>query len=109
MTDVREVTAKEMVEFIMSQPDEKLIDYSECDTDGSCGCLMVQYGKFAGIEFDCAGRHSWISSKGLTARAVATFADGFRFNDFGHRYFCRTNVTFGETKKYCRSAFPEFC
>ena len=105
--EVRVVTAKEMVEFIMGQPDDKLIDYSQPYYSGSCGCLMVQFGKHVGIEFSTVGFSGWVCFSG-TVKEVARLEDDYVYDDFGGRYFGE-QVTFGQTKTYCRGAFPEFC
>jgi hypothetical protein len=108
---VRVVTAKEMIEFIFSREDGELIDYCKSESSSDCGCLMVEFGKHAGIQFDCVGISSWISVDGPLLRIVAELEDGYCYADFGCRYFeiaCGT-TTFGKTKEYCRKAFPEFC
>lgn len=99
------VTGKEMVDFILSQPDEKQINYGQATADTDCGCLMVQFGLYKKMNFTRAGLSCWIDN---IDRTVATFEGDFTFDDFGIPEL--TNLTtFGEAKKFCREKFPQFC
>ena len=39
------VAHQQMVEFINSQPDEKLVDFDQIKYDSPCGCVMIQYAR----------------------------------------------------------------
>jgi hypothetical protein len=39
------VTHKEMVDFINSQPDDRIVNFNEIDFDSECGCVMLHYFK----------------------------------------------------------------
>lgn len=100
------VTAKEMVEFILSQPDEKQINYAQAMADADCGCLMVQFGRYKKINFTRVGLSEWIDERIITT--VAEFEGDFTFEDFGIPKSTDL-TTFGEAKKFCRENFPQFC
>lgn len=56
---MKEVTFKEIIDFIFAQPDENMVNMMETDKESDCGCVMVQYGRKNNIEFDFAGRMAW--------------------------------------------------
>lgn len=56
---MKEVTFKEIIDFIFAQPDENMVNMMEINKESDCGCVMVQYGRKNNIEFDCVGRLSW--------------------------------------------------
>lgn len=39
------VTHQQMVDFINSQPDERLVDFDQIKYDSPCGCIMIQYAR----------------------------------------------------------------
>ena len=102
--EVRIVTAKEMVEFIFSRKDEEVIDYWGSSAYDDCGCLMVKFGKYAGVDFTSVGLTEWFNSN----RTVARLESGYAYEDFGRRHFQERELTFGQTTEYCRKAFPGF-
>jgi hypothetical protein len=103
--EVRVVTAKEIVDFIFSRGDEEVIDYIDSGANDACGCLMVKFGKHEGIDFTSVGMTEWFNSN----RTVARLESGYTYEDFGRRYFRERELTFGQTKDYCRKAFQGFC
>lgn len=102
------VTAKEMVEFILSQPDEKQINYAQAMADADCGCLMVQFGRYKKINFTWVGLSEWIDTSTKINTSVAMLEGDFCFDDFGVPKLTDL-TTFGEAKKFCRENFPQFC
>lgn len=55
---MKEVTTKEFLEFIFSQPRDKEVNMDQYESQDSCGCLAVQYTKknFPHLtEFSCSG------------------------------------------------------
>lgn len=56
------VTYKDLLEFAKEQDPQALVEMIESNSEDSCGCLMVQYGrvKFGEPEFTC-GCTSWVS------------------------------------------------
>lgn len=39
------VTHQQMVDFINSQPDDKVVDFNQIKYSSVCGCIMIQYAK----------------------------------------------------------------
>jgi hypothetical protein len=43
---------QEVLDFIKATPDETHVNFgNSCNDEGECGCLMVQFGRFKGLEF----------------------------------------------------------
>lgn len=73
------VELKEMVKFILEQPDEKKVDMAESCYRDDCGCLMVQYGKHQGWEFSCCNTNSWVDFRPYIDTDIAKMSKDFRF------------------------------
>lgn len=65
------VTYKDLLEFAKEQDPQALVEMIESNSEDSCGCLMVQYGraKFGESEFRC-GCTNWWNKEGDKTFAV---------------------------------------
>lgn len=86
------VTNDELVNWIMEQPDEQPINFSQSAVHepDECGCLFVQYARArsGGSFIDCGMRDAWDHSK----RIIYDF--GVRYDTWGKHH-----TTFGSLKK----------
>jgi|LakMenEpi03Aug12_release.lakeMendotaPanAssembly.Ray.scaffolds.fasta_scaffold16366_18 hypothetical protein len=53
------VTREDMIEFIQQQPDDRQVRFGENLAGDTCGCIMVQYARYAGIKFSSCGYCGW--------------------------------------------------
>jgi hypothetical protein len=51
----RVVTKQEMVDWVFKQPDSRFVNFNQNTSECDCGCIMVQFGNDAGIEFEKCG------------------------------------------------------
>lgn len=56
---MKTVTRKELVDYIMAQPDDRLVDMSTgfYDEDDACSCVMTHYGREHGFKFGYSNSH----------------------------------------------------
>jgi hypothetical protein len=95
------VTLQDMIEFVFSQPDDKKVNFSQTESDSSCGCIMVQYAKYKNIGFESVGfKHWW--SEGVDV-VVAGLEQDVYFDDFKAGDIC----TYEEIKRMLKEKFPE--
>lgn len=94
------VTRKQFEEFILSQPDDRELDFNanyipSDKGEQDCNCPMVDYGLQNNLPaFDTCFSNCWGSLSGQPRDMVAEFENGVYFEDYGtdHR-------TYGELKR----------
>lgn len=89
-----EIKLEELKSWILSQPNDKEVRMHQT-TYNSCGCVMVQYGKEKGIDFDYVSSisftkdHDWVATMD---RQIYELFDG--------NWSKATNcITYGKLKK----------
>ena len=45
MSEVKDITEQEIIDFIKSQPDDRKVDFVDNLSHDKCGCVMVHYGR----------------------------------------------------------------
>ena len=86
------VTRKEIVDFIMSQPDDKPVDAAGNTIDSECYCPMMEYAVQNNIPCCTAGTNTfWDKHKG-----VARLEDGLAYTDF---VLFQKGATYGQLKR----------
>jgi hypothetical protein len=85
------VTKQEMIDFINSQPDDRMVNFNEVHKESFCGCIMVQYGISKGFEFTDVSIRKWHNNDEVIAKFVDT-----EYNYFIPHYNC----TYGDIKAH---------
>ena len=95
---VKIVTAQEIRDYVLAQPDDRPIDNYNPNSEDGCGCVMVNYGRdiLKLKKFGC-GFQSWTGEKRITLEIGIDEI----FEAMGWNGFCEAK-TFGELKKYCK-------
>ena len=91
-----EVTQKDIVDFIFSQPDDKVADLSQNLCEEECGCLMVHYGRAQNWEFLGCSFFGWVDEEG---HYIAKFTSADRLGYYLPKgVHIHEKVTYGELK-----------
>jgi hypothetical protein len=82
---MNEFSRKELEDFILAQPDARLVDFNDTRNRRlTCGCMMVQFGREVGLDFTYAGTYAYYLSEGShQTEIVATIGQTFLFDDYG--------------------------
>lgn len=92
---------EEFVEWILSQPDDRRVNMYEINYNDPYGCVMVQYGKDKGIDFDSVGLRNFVKFPDQKVNSLNKKIYNF-FECWGHPNKdnkCATNCSnFGELK-----------
>ena len=86
------VTRKDIVDFIMSQPDDKPVDVTGNTIDSECYCPMMEYAVQNNIPCRAAGRSIFWGEH----KAVAILEKGLTFTDF---VLFQKGATYGQLKR----------
>jgi hypothetical protein len=100
------ITTEEMLDFIFSQPPEKVVDWMENESSEPCGCLMVQFGRDNQLEFDSCSYRNW-NSIDLSTK-IARFEPDVHYFDFRPRDFSKRISTYAEIQTYCKGRFSNY-
>lgn len=102
---VKIVTAQEIRDYVLSQPDDKPLDNTNNYSNSYCGCIMIQYGKekLGLIDFSC-GFSVWEILEDDEYNPLFELEDELIISDVFKLSPWKdfTNIkTFGELKQYC--------
>lgn len=92
------VTKQQMIDYCFAQPDDRQVDFEENYARNKCGCVMVQYGKDNGIEFEGCGYRSWEASP---CNDAAHFESGVSSTVFQPTYD-KSKYTYKKIKRHLR-------
>lgn len=96
------VTRQEFIDWIMAQPDDKMVNMRDCVVNDECGCVMVQYGleKFGYDSFvHCTGREWLDKTAEALFPAIAKFAPEFDIYDLLNLDEWRSISTYEDVKR----------
>ena len=74
------VTKKEFIQYIHSKPKDTPVDMGENLKYDCCGCVMNQYDKDRGVEFNCCHDNYW--SHHSMCHPAMKFERGVGLDDF---------------------------
>lgn len=86
------VTRKDIVDFIMSQPDDKPVDVAGNTINSECYCPMMEYAVQNNIPCTDAGVYTFWDKQ----KAVARLENGLAFSDF---ITSQKGLTYGQLKR----------
>jgi hypothetical protein len=103
---VQIVTAQQIKDYVLGQPDDKPVNNENNYSNSNCGCVMIQYGKEKlGLnDFSC-GFSVWEILDDDEYNPIFELEDGLIISDIFKisSWTNFTNIkTFGELKKHCK-------